>query len=101
MKNKKMYFENEDASICYSLEHHLENAKADGLKQITLFEAIPCTDETMVWCTELEEVVERESCDCSCPYYKENTESGACKLKGKLMDWGDEVTFDVETGNVI
>ena len=27
MKTKKLYFENEDANICYPLQYHLERAK--------------------------------------------------------------------------
>lgn len=38
MKTQKLYFENEDANICYPLQHHLERAKEEGLKEIELFE---------------------------------------------------------------
>ena len=29
MKTKKLYFENEDANICYPLQYHLERAKEE------------------------------------------------------------------------
>lgn len=45
MKTKKLYFENEDANICYSLQYHLERAKEEGLKEIELFEAIKKANE--------------------------------------------------------
>jgi len=98
---EQLYFESEDSEHCYPLSHHIENAKADDLKEIELFEAIPCTDGEMTWCTELEDVVESKTCNLECPYHESSEDSDTCKLKGQLMDWGDIKKFDVITGEQI
>jgi len=95
--SKKMYFENEDANTCYPLSYHIENAKADDLKEIELFEAIPDTlNKDIVWCTELENTSEKSECNKNCPYYIAS-KGRICDLRGKLMDWGEKVKFNVET----
>ena len=97
MKKVKFYFENEDENMCYPLNYHIENAKSNGLKEIELFEAIPDTlNKDMVWCTELEAVLEKTECNKSCPYYKAS-KGRICDLRGKLMEWGEKVKFNVET----
>jgi hypothetical protein len=98
MSKKKMYFENEDANFCYSLNFHIENAKEEGLKEIELFEAIPDTmNKDIVWCTELEATSEKSECNKLCPYYKAPLKGRICDLRGKLMDFGEKVKFNVET----
>lgn len=60
MKNKKLYFENEDATLCMILEAFIEDAKYDGRKEITLIEAIPDNSTTdMIFCSLAGEVCER------------------------------------------
>lgn len=98
MKKEKLYFENEDANFCYPLIYHIENAQADDLKEIELFEAIPdTTNKDIVWCTELENTSEKSECNKTCPYYKAPIKGRICELRGKLMEWGEKVKFNVET----
>ena len=66
MKTNKLYFENEDANICYPLQYHLERAKEEGLKEIELFEAIPSTEKDYIWCSELETVGNKSECNKNC-----------------------------------
>lgn len=99
MKKEKMYFENEDCERCYPLSYHIENAKQEGLKQIELFEAIPNKDlcKEYVWCREFETSMEKYECNKTCHYYLQPGKGRICQNRGKLMDFGDLVLFDVET----
>ena len=98
MKTKKLYFENKDANICYPLQTHLERAKEEGLKEIELFEAIPDTmNKDIVWCTEIESTSEKSECNKNCPYYKAPIKGHICDLRGKLMNFGEKIKFNVET----
>ena len=96
MKTEKLYFENKDANICYSLQYHLERAKEEGLKEIELFEAIPSSEKEYIWCSELETVGDKSECNKDCPYYKVSGKSKICDFRGKLMDWGKQVKFKVK-----
>ena len=101
MAKEKVYFENEDANQCYPLSYHIENAKADDLKEIEIFEAITnTTDKDIIWCTELENVSEKSDCNKECPYYI-SSKGRICDLRGKLMDWGEKIKFNVETSRPI
>ena len=98
MKNKKMYFENEDSEICYSLDYHIENTKEKGLKEITLIEAVPDTsNKDIIWCSELEVPAEKSECNKTCPYYTAPEKGKICKKRGKLMEFGDSFKFSVDT----
>jgi hypothetical protein len=98
MKKEKLYFENEDSEICYPLSYHIENAKEEGLKEIELFEAIPDTiNKDIIWCSELETTGEKSDCNKTCPYYEKPEKGHICKLRGRLMEWGVKVKFNVET----
>lgn len=96
MKTEKLYFENEDANICYPLQYHLERAKEEGLKEIELFEAIPSKEKDYIWCSELETIGEKSQCNKDCHYYKASVKSKICDFRGKLKDFGELVKFKVK-----
>ena len=97
MKAKKLYFKNENAEMCYSLEWHLREAKSEGLEKVTLLEAIPCSHDTYVWCTHHFDLVDK--CDCRkafCDAYKPNKSGiGTCVNRGRLYEHGEAVEFEV------
>ena len=95
-KTQKLYFENEDANICYPLQYHLERAKEEELKEIELFEAIASTEKDYIWCSELETVGDKSECNNYCPYYKVSGESKICDFRGNLMYFGKQVKFKVK-----
>lgn len=97
MKKQKLYFYDEDSEICYPLSYHIENAKEEGLKEIELFEAIPDLNKDIVWCTEMETTGEKSECNKTCPYYKVPAKGRICELRGKLMECGEKIKFNVET----
>jgi hypothetical protein len=93
---EKLYFKNEDALNCYPLEDHLEEAKEDGLLDITLMEAIP-DDGTSeyIWC-QIYDCVQK--CECSkkyCTRYESKSGRGKCANKGSLYFHGEKVKFNV------
>jgi len=104
MKTKiQLYFRDTDDTLCQSLESLLQDAKYDGLEKITLVEAIPdnVTSE-FIWCVQHGECVERHECRKSqCSYYESKSGRGVCSNRGKLYFHGNEVIFDVSTGNPI
>lgn len=98
MKKQKLYFENEDSQICYPLSYHIENAKEEGITEIELFEAV--TDKVnkdIIWCSHLDTTGEKSECNKICPYYELPDKGKICKLRGKLMECGDKIKFNVET----
>lgn len=98
-----MYFENEDSTNCYDLKDHLNNARIEELKEITLLEAVPDNDNSdYIWCTYLGEVGERGECRKSfCAYYESKSGRGVCSHRGNLFLHGDAINFNVETGKEI
>lgn len=95
MAKKKLYFENEHANFCYPLSYHIENAKEEGLKEIELFEAVPDTmNKDIIWCMEMETTGDKSECNKNCPYYIA-TKGRICDLRGKLMEFGEKVKFNV------
>ena len=97
MEIEKLYFENIDATMCMPLNIHIEDAKLEGLKSITLVEAIPDNVTTdYIWCTAHSEVSERSECKKSnCSAYSSKSGRGVCSNRGKLYLHGEEVTFNV------
>lgn len=97
MSKEKLYFKDVNDTFCTSLKTRLEDARLDGLKKITLIEAIPddITSE-YVWCTHEGEVSEKDMCRKSeCELYSSKSGRGVCEHRGKLYLHGEEVTFDV------
>ena len=99
MSKKKFYFENEDSEICYPLSYHIENAKEEGLKEIELFEATDTFSKDIVWCAELGATSEKSDCNKNCPYYKTPTKGRICDFRGKLMECGEKIKFNVSQSN--
>ena len=98
MKNKKLYFENEDATLCMPLQTFIEDAKYDGRKEITLIEAIPDDGTTdMIFCSLAGEVCERGECTKrNCPTYTPNKSGrGVCLNRGRLYLHGEKVTIKI------
>ena len=93
----QLYFKNEDSEFCYGLQHHLDDAKDEELKTITLIEAYPDDSvDDMIFCKELGVT---DKCECSkskCEEYKSNSGRGKCEHKGKLYTYGEEVKFEVK-----
>ena len=99
---KKQYFRNEDSNVCMSLEDCLNEAKSDGLEQVTLIEAIHSNVSEYRWCKSLGAVVEKSECGKAvCSYYEKPKKGNACENKGKFYTYGEEVTFNVITGKQI
>ncbi len=101
MKTKKLYFKSIDDTFCTSLEKHIEEAKLEELKTITLVEAIPdFSNSEYIWCGHQGEIGEREECKKSiCEFYSSKSGRGICEHRGKLYQHGEEVTFDVTDNN--
>ena len=93
MENKtKLYFKSEDDVRCSPLEDFINEAKCDGLKEITLIEAIP--DNDGIWCLYSGESTERGDCKKSvCSYYESKSGRGICKHRGQLYYHGNKVVF--------
>ena len=100
---KKFYFEDEDANVCMPLEHFLDNAKSEGLKEITLIEAIESSEDYYCWCKLNSSVVCNDDCNkLGCFFYEpDKDDCKKCRHKGVLREFGNKVVFDVESGKVI
>ena len=97
MKKEKLYFRSIDETFCSALEGFIVDAKNDGLKEITLIEAIPDNDNTdSIWCTHEGEVTERDMCKkAECEFYSSKSGRGKCMHRGNLFNYGEEVKFDL------
>jgi hypothetical protein len=98
MEKQKLYFRSIEATICKPLASHLQDAKWDGVTEITLIEAIPDNDtDDFIWCIHYEGCVERHECKKSqCEYYASKSGRGVCQHRGHLYTHGEEVKFRVE-----
>ena len=94
----KLYFKTIDDTFCSSLESHLQDAKNEGLEEVTLIEADPDNDNPdFIWCTSEGECVERHMCKKSqCSSYNSKSGRGVCSDRGNLFQHGDEVLFKIE-----
>jgi len=101
MERKKQYFLDEDSNTCHPLDFHIENAKQEKLNEIELIEAIPDLDNPeFIWCSEMTTVIEHTECNNHCPYYKA-VEQNICDLRGELHDFGETITFNVDTSQPV
>lgn len=101
MVRGELYFENVDATNCYPLSYFLDCAKTEELKSITLIEAFKDKSEKdYIYCRAVGEVGERSGCTKKeCDMYEANKSGrGTCINRGTLYSFGDEISFDVETG---
>lgn len=98
MEKDKLYFRDEDDTICRPLSERLADAKAEDLKTITLFEAVRDKDtKDIIFCSHYGDCVEKSDCNKSiCPDYESNSGRGVCSNRGKLYCHGEKITFNVE-----
>ncbi len=101
MSKEKLYFESINDTSCHDLSDLLNNARIDGLTEVTLVEAIPDNETSeYVWCTHEGEVTERDMCRKSeCSFYSSKSGRGVCESRGKLYLHGNEVTFNLNDDN--
>jgi hypothetical protein len=94
---RELYFKNEDSENCYCLEDHLNEAREEGLTEITLLKAIPDDNSDYIWCMYMGEVGDRSECSkAACSYYPREQKGGKCPLRGQLYQHGEEETFKIE-----
>jgi hypothetical protein len=92
----KYYFLSENDERCYTLQCQLSEAKEQGLAEIELFEAV--TDKEYpeyVYCTFVEDIADKCSCNKSCPYFK-RTDGRFCASRNKFYTPGKKVKFKVK-----
>lgn len=96
-KKEEMYFRDIDANTCHPLEYFIEDAKEEGLKELTLVRAEKDTQtKGFVWCTEHVEVTERKICNkSSCSEYNSTSGRGVCASRGKLYTHAEKVTVSL------
>lgn len=98
MKREQLYFRTEDSETCHSLEYHLDDARAEGLTEITLLKAEkPPHDYGYVWCS-LWDAVEHDQCGKrQCDSWKPRRDGKrGCEHKGRICVHGESETFKVE-----
>jgi hypothetical protein len=79
----------------------MDRARKEGLKEITLFTAIPQKVEGMIWCKAFGDIGEKGECGRQCDLYEpKNGKSGMCKNQGKFYEPNKEVTFKVISAKV-
>lgn len=101
----KYYFRFSQDEICYPIEYFSEVAKADGLSQITLYEAVPETVPGFFWCKAYElPCKEGEgTCGRTCQdYAPKNKKWGICSHKCPTFYYnsGEQVVYDVQSGQI-
>lgn len=94
---EKKYFASVDDTICTELKYHLISAKAEGLKEIELIEAVLDTDnKDYIWCLYDGEVTEiSDCCKTFCAHYESKSNDGICNRRGNLYTYGESVKFEV------
>ena len=97
-KKDELYFKSIDDTHCQPLEYYLNDAKLEGLTEITLVKAYPDDGTTdFIWCTYNGECVEHIDCTKrECAYYESKSGRGVCKYRGKLYLHGEEETFKID-----
>lgn len=96
---KPLYFASEHELIPIALSAHIDQAKEDGIKELTLFEAIEDKEEkTFIMCGYDLQVNAKSECNKGmCPHYLSKYQSGAgnCWYREKLYKAGKEVKFEL------
>lgn len=97
IEKPKLYFKTIDDTFCSSLESQLQDAKNEGLEEVTLIEAVPDNDNPdYIWCGNQGECVDRQLCKkAECGYYNSKSGRGVCFDRGNLYQHGEEVSFKV------
>lgn len=96
-ESNKLYFGSIDDTFCSPLEDRLEDAREEGLTEITLVEAIPdMNNPDFIWCMHYGEVTDRSECRKSqCTDYESKSGRGKCANRGNLYRHGEEATFQI------
>lgn len=91
------YFKDRDAEFTFPLDHHLREAKAEGLKVVKLIKAEPDNVTTdYIYCREFRDVGEKSECSKkNCASYSSKSGRGVCEKRGKLFLHGEEVEFKI------
>ena len=96
---KPLFFASEHELIPVELSVHIDQAKEDGIKELTLFEAIEDKDEkTFIFCGFDLAVNQKNECNKDmCPHYFSKYKSGRgnCLYRDKLYKAGKEVKFEI------
>ena len=94
----QLYFASIDDTSCHPLEYYINDAKLEGLSEITLVKADPDDGTTdFIWCTYHGDCVEHNECKKSlCNYYESKSGRGVCKHRGKLYLHGEEQIFKID-----
>lgn len=96
MAKDKLYFESIESETCYALPYHIEDAKFQGLKEITLIEANEVKINGVIWCKIFEATGDKSGCNKKqCASYHSKSGRGVCSHRGNLYEHGEEVTFKV------
>lgn len=92
-----LFFENEDATSCHPLDHFISMVKSDGLKEISILEAIPdFRNEDHVWCGYVDAATERNECNkSSCDAWIKG-KGNVCDNRGRLYSHGEKVTLKLD-----
>jgi hypothetical protein len=97
MKRTKYYFRKEDSERCYTIDKHMDDAREEGLTEITLFEAKRQKLHDFIYCHAVDECGEKGECGKCCgDYQPRNGKSGMCKNQGLLYEPSKEVKFKVQ-----
>ena len=98
MIKEQLYFKSIDDTFVENLEDLLNDAKHEGLKEVTFVKAIPApNDPDNIWCMHKGDVEDRDECRKStCAYYESKSGRGVCKHRGTLYHFGEEVKFNLE-----
>jgi len=95
MSKKQYYFKKEDAEICYTMDRILSEMKADGVDELTVFEAYPYKENGIFWCKHDAFCGEKNEgiCGKECRNYTpRNGKSGCCKYYTNTLYYpGDEI----------
>ena len=92
----KFYFESIESETCYPLPYHIEDAKFQGLKEITLIEANEDNIDGIIWCGAMEATGDKSECNKKkCSLYHSKSGRGVCSHRGNLYEYGEEVTFKI------
>lgn len=97
---KKLYFEDEDAEICYPEEHFIDHMKFEGIEAMEVNEAFPDKMKGIFWCKHEGFCGDdsSEACGKQCTAYApRNGKSGCCKhYTTKIYMHGEKVTLKLK-----
>ena len=94
----ELYFKGKDSEMCYPLQDHINEAKEDGLTEITLIKAVPdLSDNGYKWCSYAGAMVENWECrKAYCTDYRPRGKNGGpCKHRSRFYTHGDKETFKI------